>query len=93
MNYFRHNGFGIDGQLKLLAIVTKQIANRTRPDVTRIYGQSTIMSRSTFAKARDCVAAVSIFQIVSSTLQYLSAGTSVRLHNEQTGVTRFAINF
>lgn len=87
-------GFDIDG-LKLPVIVAKQIANRTRPDVTRIYRQSTIMSRSTFAirKARDCVAAVSIFQIVSSTLQYLSAGAGVRLHNEQTAVTRFRYQF
>lgn len=63
MTYFRHNSPGIRDQLKLPTIVAKQIANRNRPDVTRIYRQSTIMSRPTFPirKARDCVATVSIF--------------------------------
>lgn len=71
MNYFRHNGPGMRGQLELPAIVAKQVANRTRPDVTRIYRQSTIMLRPTPAPSpspprfprfpRDCVAAVSIF--------------------------------
>lgn len=45
MTYFRHSSPAICDQLKLPTIVAKQIADRTRADVTRIYRQSTIMSR------------------------------------------------